>query len=88
MICKGKILDLIPITDEVIQVVIQVKKNETFFPVAFIAFKDIKILINQVKMEKGDVVKIDEAMLYATSDTNQVIPFAHICFAPKFNLKP
>ena len=59
MICKGKILDLIPITDEVIQVVIQVKKNETFFPVAFIAFKDIKILINQVKMEKGDVVKID-----------------------------
>jgi hypothetical protein len=59
MICKGKILDLIHITDEVIQVVIQAKKNETFFPVAFIAFRDIKVLINQVKIEKGDVVKID-----------------------------
>lgn len=35
-------------------------------------------------LNPGEVVKIDEAMLYATSDTNQVIPFAHICFAPKF----
>ena len=59
MICKGKILDLIHITDEVIQVVIQVKKNETFFPVAFIAFREIKVLINQIKIEKGDFVKID-----------------------------
>ena len=35
-------------------------------------------------LNPGDVVKIDEAMLYATSTNNQVIPFAHICFAPKF----
>lgn len=35
-------------------------------------------------LNPGDVVKIDEAMLYATSTTNQVVPFAHICFAPKF----
>lgn len=35
-------------------------------------------------LNPGEVVKIDEAMLYATSTKNQVVPFAHICFAPKF----
>lgn len=34
-------------------------------------------------LNPGDVVKIDEAMLYGTYLT-QCIPFAHICFAPKF----
>jgi len=33
----------------------------------------------------GDSVKIDEAMLYLTSPTNDTPkPFAHICFTPKF----
>ena len=59
MVCKGVILDLVPVTDTVIQVVIRVKKNETYFPVAFTAYKEIKILIQQVKIEKGDAVKID-----------------------------
>ena len=59
MVCKGVILDLIPVTDTVIQVVIRFKKNETYFPVAFTAYKEIKILIQQVKIEKGDAVKID-----------------------------
>lgn len=59
MVCKGVILDLIPVTDTVIQVVIRVKKNESYFPVAFTAYKEIKILIQQVKIEKGDAVKID-----------------------------
>jgi hypothetical protein len=59
VVCKGVILDLIPVTDTVIQVVIRVKKNETYFPVAFTAYKEIKILIQQVKIEKGDAVKID-----------------------------
>jgi len=44
-------------------------------------------------LETGNVVKIDEAFLYAThpgmthdndSTTHKVVPFAHICFAPKF----
>ena len=59
MVCKGVILDLVPVTDTVIQVVIRVKKNETYFPVAFTAYTEIKILIQQVKIEKGDAVKID-----------------------------
>jgi hypothetical protein len=59
MVCKGKILDLIPVTDTVMQVVIQVKKNESYFPVAFTAFLEIKVLIQQLRIEKGDSVKID-----------------------------
>jgi hypothetical protein len=37
----------------------------------------------------GQSVRIDEAMLYATytpplPDTPKVVPFAHICFSPKY----
>jgi hypothetical protein len=59
MVCKGVILDIIPATDSVVQVVIRVKKNDSYFPIAFTAYKEIKILIQQVNMEKGDVVKIE-----------------------------
>lgn len=59
MVCKGVILDIVPVTDVVVQVVIRVKKNDSYFPIAFTAYKDIKVLIQQVKMEKGDAVKID-----------------------------
>ena len=58
MVCKGTILDLIPVTDTVMQVVIRVKKNDSYFPVAFTAFLDIKVLIQQLRVEKGDYVKI------------------------------
>jgi hypothetical protein len=59
MVCKGAILDLIPVADEVMQVVIRVKKKESYFPVAFTGYREIKILIQQVKIEKGDAVKIE-----------------------------
>jgi hypothetical protein len=59
MVCKGSVLDLIAMTDKVMQVVIRVKKNDAYFPIAFTAFLDIKILIQQIKIEKGDTVKID-----------------------------
>jgi hypothetical protein len=59
MICKGTILDLIPVTESVMQVVIKVKRNDSYFPVAFTAFLENKILIQQIKAEKGDTVKIE-----------------------------
>lgn len=59
MVCKGVILDLIPVTDTVLQVVIRVKKSDSYFPIAFTAYLDIKVLIQQIKIEKGDSVKID-----------------------------
>ena len=59
MVCKGSILDLIPVTDTVMQVVLRVKKSESYFPVSFTAYLDVKVLIQQIKIEKGDTVKID-----------------------------
>jgi len=59
MVCKGSVLDLIPVTDTVMQVVLRVKKSESYFPVAFTAYLDVKVLIQQIKIEKGDNVKID-----------------------------
>ena len=59
MVCKGVILDIIPETDTVVQVVIRVKKNDSYFPIAFTAYREIKVLIQQVNMEKGDAVKIE-----------------------------
>jgi len=59
MVCKGSVLDLIPVTDTVMQVVVRVKKSESYFPVAFTAYLDVKVLIQQIKIEKGDTVKID-----------------------------
>jgi hypothetical protein len=59
MICKGSILDLVSVTDKVMQVVIRVKKNNSYFPIAFTAYLDIKVLIQQIRIEKGDTVKID-----------------------------
>jgi len=59
MVCKGSVIDLIPVTDTVMQVVLRVKKSESYFPVAFTAYLDVKVLIQQIKIEKGDSVKID-----------------------------
>jgi hypothetical protein len=59
MVCKGVILDIIPATDTVVQVVIRVKKNDSYFPLAFTGYKEVKVLMQQVRMEKGDTVKIE-----------------------------
>ena len=59
MVCKGIIFDLVPVTDSVVQVVIRIKKDTSYFPVAFTAYRDIKVLIQQIRIEKGDAVKIE-----------------------------
>jgi hypothetical protein len=59
MVCRGIIMDIIPIKDVALQVVIKVKKDDIYLPVAFTAFSSKMVLIKQVNMEKGDAVKID-----------------------------
>ncbi len=59
MIYRGSILELKPVTDTVLEVVIKVKKNDSYSVIAFTTYKEIKILIQQIKIEKGDYVKID-----------------------------
>lgn len=58
MVVIGKIISIISATDTVTQVVIRVKKDEIYLPVAFTCFTEIKALICQLRVEKGDYVKI------------------------------
>jgi hypothetical protein len=59
MIAKGKVIDIIDITDNVVHIVIMHKKDENYFPICFTAFKSIIVLTRQLYLEKGDLVKIE-----------------------------
>jgi len=53
----------------------------------YTVIKNVCIIDNQepTQLQPGESVKIDEAMLFLTSPTGtNPLPFAHICFAPKF----
>jgi hypothetical protein len=52
MVVVGKIMDVINVSDKVTQIVIRVKKDEIYLPVAFVCFQDIKILVSQLRVEK------------------------------------
>ena len=58
MVAKGTIIDIIDVSDKVTQVIIQSKKGEQYFPICFIAYQDVLILIKQIRLEKRDTVKI------------------------------
>ena len=58
MVVTGKIMDVLNVSDKVTQVVIRVKKDEIYLPVAYICFQDIKVLVSKLRVEKGDFVKI------------------------------
>jgi len=58
MIVTGKIMDIVNVSDKVTQIVIRVKKEEIYLPVAYVCFTEIKALICQLRIEKGDYVKI------------------------------
>jgi hypothetical protein len=58
MVVVGKIMKVISATDTVTQIVIRVKKDEIYLPVAFTCFTEIKSLLCQLRVEQGDYVKI------------------------------
>ena len=58
MVVVGKIMDIINVSDKVTQIIIRVKNEEIYLPVAFVCFQDIKAFILQLRFEKGDCVKI------------------------------
>lgn len=58
MITKGTIIDIIEVSDKVTQVIVQSKKDDMYFPICFTAYRDILVLIKQLRIEKRDSVKI------------------------------
>lgn len=59
MVIKGKIIDVFEVTDKVANIVIMHKKDDSYFPICFTAYQDVLILCKQIKLDKGDIVKID-----------------------------
>jgi hypothetical protein len=58
MVVNGKVMSIVNVTDNVTQIVIRMKKDEIHLPVAFVCFNDIKALVTQIRVDKGDFVKI------------------------------
>lgn len=58
MICKGKILEIILVSETVVQVVLQSKKDDAYCTTAFTAYHDIIVLLKHLMLEKGDYVKV------------------------------
>jgi hypothetical protein len=58
MVAKGTIIDIIDVSTKVTQIILQSKKDLSYFPICFIAYQDILVLIKQIRLEKRDVVKI------------------------------
>ena len=58
MVAKGTIIDIIDVSTKVTQIILQSKKDLLYFPICFIAYQDILVLIKQIRLEKRDVVKI------------------------------
>lgn len=58
MVIRGKVSDIINVSDKVTQVVIMVKKDDAFHPICFTAFGDVKSLISQINLQKKDIIKV------------------------------
>lgn len=59
MVYRGTIKDIIKVSDTVTQVILTVKIKTGYTVVCFIAYGNQKVLINQLNLEKKDIVKID-----------------------------
>jgi hypothetical protein len=59
MVETGKVISIINSNDWSTQIVIRKKWNNAYTPICFTATNEQKRIINQIKLEVGDVVKIN-----------------------------
>lgn len=58
MVVNGTVIDVISATDNISQVVIRTKKDSEYVVIAFTCYYEMTTLIRQLRLEKGDLVKI------------------------------
>ena len=58
MVVNGTVIDVISATDSITQVVIRAKKGSEYIIIAFTCYFETTMLIRQLRLEKGDLVKI------------------------------
>lgn len=59
MVVNGTVIDVISATDSITQVVIRTKRESAYVYIAFTCHHEITTLIRQLRLEKGDIVKIN-----------------------------
>lgn len=58
MVVNGTVIDIISATDSITQVVIRTKRDNAYTIIAFTCHQEITTLIRQLRLDKGDLVKI------------------------------
>lgn len=58
MVVNGTVIDIISATESITQVVIRTKKDSAYIVIAFTCHQEITTLIRQLRLEKGDLVKV------------------------------
>lgn len=58
MVVNGTVIDVISATDSITQVVVRTKRESAYVYIAFTCHHEITTLIRQLRLEKGDIVKI------------------------------
>jgi hypothetical protein len=58
MVINGTVTDVISVKESITQVVVRTKRENAYIYIAFTCHHEITALIRQLRLEKGDIVKI------------------------------
>lgn len=58
MVLNGTVIDVISVNESITQVVVRTKKDSAYIVIAFTCHHEITTLIRQLRLEKGDIVKV------------------------------
>lgn len=58
MVVNGTVIDVISVKESITQVVVRTKRENAYIYIAFTCHHEITALIRQLRLEKGDIVKI------------------------------
>ncbi len=58
MVVNGTVIDIISVNESITQVVVRTKKDNAYIVIAFTCHHEITTLIRQLRLEKGDLVKV------------------------------
>jgi len=58
MVVNGTVIDIISVNESISQVVVRTKKDSAYIVIAFTCHREITTLIRQLRLEKGDLVKV------------------------------
>lgn len=59
MVLNGTVIDVISVKESITQVVVRTKRENAYVAIAFTCHHEITTLIRQLRLEKGDIVKIN-----------------------------